>query len=95
MAKQRKVSPWMVVLFAVLSINSGCSIYRHAVPAYCIGQDTPNGSREDREPINFLRLRQDPPDAFQGTGIVSSTASQRSAVSTAHAQGIVGLMSQQ
>lgn len=54
-----------VVSLVLLAIMSGCSVYRNTVPAYLIGPGTPMGAREDREAINFLRLRQDPPDAYR------------------------------
>ena len=43
---------------------SGCSVYRNTVPGYCVGQGI-GESRSDKEPINFLRLRQEPPDAYR------------------------------
>lgn len=52
---------WMLLLIVV---SSGCSTYRQTVPGYCVG----NGfepSRTDKEPINFLRLRQEPPAEYR------------------------------
>jgi protein involved in polysaccharide export with SLBB domain len=52
-----------VVLAMMAILPSGCSTFHHAIPAYCIGPDGP--ARSDQEPINFLRLRREPPDAYQ------------------------------
>ncbi len=47
-----------------LAWATGCSVYRNTVPGYCVGQGI-GESRSDKEPINFLRLRQEPPDAYR------------------------------
>ena len=53
-----------VVITIALSTLSGCSLYRNTVPGYCVG-DGFQESRSDKEPINFLRLRQEPPPAYR------------------------------
>jgi protein involved in polysaccharide export with SLBB domain len=53
----------MVVLLAALS--AGCSSFRDAVPASCFSPGTLEAPRSDKEPINFLKLRRDPPAAYQ------------------------------
>ena len=53
-----------IVAAAVLSASlTGCAL-RHTVPGYCIGNGWQD-SRDDKEPINFLRLRQEPPLAYR------------------------------
>ncbi len=47
-----------------LTMASGCSMYRQTVPGYCVS-DGFYESRSDKEPINFLRLRQTPPVAYR------------------------------
>ncbi|MEM8680527.1 MAG: polysaccharide biosynthesis/export family protein [Planctomycetota bacterium] len=42
----------------------GCSTYHHTVPGYCVG-DSYQESRSDKEPINFLLLRREAPDAYR------------------------------
>lgn len=43
----------------------GCSaVARQAVPAHCVSPSLPETPRADKEPINFIRLRQDPPPVF-------------------------------
>lgn len=53
-----------VCVLAIVTLASGCSVYRQTVPGYCVGQGFEE-SRSDKEPINFLRLRQEPPDAYR------------------------------
>ncbi len=53
-----------IALVLLLIAMSGCSIYRQTVPGYCVGNGFQE-SRTDKEPINFLRLRQEPPDAYR------------------------------
>ncbi len=53
-----------VAVLLLLSSLSGCSMYRNTVPGYCVG-DGYQESRSDKEPINFLRLRQEPPEAYR------------------------------
>ena len=53
-----------MALALLLMATSGCSIYRQTVPGYCVG-DGFRESRTDKEPINFLRLRQEPPEAYR------------------------------
>lgn len=57
---------WMrsVALLVLMSSLSGCSMYRNTVPGYCVGNGYQE-SRSDKEPINFLRLRQEPPEAYR------------------------------
>lgn len=58
----RKYGLAMMLLLTIAA--SGCSTYRQTVPGYCVG----NGfepSRTDKEPINFLRLRQEPPAEYR------------------------------
>lgn len=54
------------LLLVVLSIlaASGCSYHRFAVPACSIAGMDPAISKSDMEPINFIRLRQDPPEVY-------------------------------
>lgn len=54
----------VVTLSLSLAFAAGCSSYRNTVPGYCVGQGI-GESRSDKEPINFLRLRQEPPDAYR------------------------------
>ncbi len=61
--------PRALVFVAVLGLvgltaTSGCSVYRNTVPGYCVGNGYKE-SRTDKEPINFLRLRQEPPEAYR------------------------------
>ena len=53
-----------IALLALLSLMTGCSIYRHTVPGYCVGAGFQE-SRSDKEPINFLTLRRSPPEAYR------------------------------
>ena len=65
MVIRRYIGRYAVVLAIFAILASGCSTVRNAVPANCIppgGFDTP---RSNKEPINFLRLRLDPPAAYQ------------------------------
>jgi protein involved in polysaccharide export with SLBB domain len=43
---------------------SGCSPYRNALPAQCVGPNYFDATRASKEPINFTRLRQEPPAAY-------------------------------
>lgn len=44
---------------------TGCStVYRRAVPASCVTPAVPSAPRSSKEPINFLRLRQEPPPVY-------------------------------
>jgi protein involved in polysaccharide export with SLBB domain len=44
---------------------SGCAAYQwHAVPARCVKPSLPEQPRGSKEPINFIRLRQDPPPVY-------------------------------
>ncbi len=54
---------WIALLIVIAGV-SGCSMYRQTVPGYCVG-DGFEESRSDKEPINFLRLRQEPPEAYR------------------------------
>ena len=54
---------WFILILS-LAISSGCSVYRQTVPGYCVGKGFYE-SRSDKEPINFLRLRQTPPAAYR------------------------------
>ncbi len=53
-----------IALLLLLLGMTGCSTYRNTVPGYCVG-DGFQESRSDKEPINFLRLRQEPPEAYR------------------------------
>ncbi|MCA9264624.1 MAG: polysaccharide biosynthesis/export family protein [Planctomycetales bacterium] len=53
-----------LLMMACLSSLSGCTIYRHTVPGYCVGAGYQE-SRSNKDPINFLTLRRDPPDAYR------------------------------
>lgn len=52
---------WVLLLAAVVP---GCSYHRFAVPAHCVTDMQPVVSKSDMEPINFIRLRQDPPEVY-------------------------------
>ncbi len=54
----------ITALTLTFAFATGCSVYRNTVPGYCVGQGI-GESRSDKEPINFLRLRQEPPDAYR------------------------------
>lgn len=54
----------IVAIAVLLACATGCSVYRNTVPGYCVGQGI-GESRSDKEPINFLRLRQEPPEAYR------------------------------
>ena len=54
----------VVTLSLSFACATGCSVYRNTVPGYCVGQGI-GESRSDKEPINFLRLRQEPPEAYR------------------------------
>jgi protein involved in polysaccharide export with SLBB domain len=60
----RKTYFGLLALMACVTITSGCSVYRQTVPGYCVGSGYYE-SRSDKEPINFLRLRQAPPPAYR------------------------------
>lgn len=53
----------LAILGLAVTATFGCSMHRHTVPGYCVG-DSYQESRSDKEPINFLRLRQEPPVAY-------------------------------
>ncbi len=56
----------LTAIFAATLLSAsltGCSL-RQTVPGYCIGNGWQD-SRDDKEPINFLRLRQEPPEAYR------------------------------
>ncbi len=61
---RQKLHFFGIPLVLLLLGTSGCSIYRHTVPGYCVGDGIAE-SRTDKEPINFLRLRQEPPEAYR------------------------------
>ena len=54
-----------VVMVMLAALLPGCSAFRDAVPASCLGPDSVESPRADKEPINFLRLRREPPEAYQ------------------------------
>jgi protein involved in polysaccharide export with SLBB domain len=54
----------VIAIVALLSPLTGCSAFRNTVPGYCVG-DGYQESRSDKEPINFLRLRREPPAAYR------------------------------
>ncbi len=59
----RKTYYGLLALMACVTLASGCSAYRQTVPGYCVGSGFYE-SRSDKEPINFIRLRQTPPEAY-------------------------------
>ena len=59
---QRQTTAWLGLLL-VLGF-CGCSTYRNAVPAECVGPNYFDATRSSKEPINFIRLRQEPPAAY-------------------------------
>ncbi len=64
MVHERNAFPLITVAVLALAISTGCSVYRQTVPGYCVGNGY-QASRSDKEPINFLKLRQEPPDALR------------------------------
>ena len=60
----RKTYFGLLALTASVAFTSGCSVYRQTVPGYCVGSGYYE-SRSDKEPINFIRLRQAPPEAYR------------------------------
>ena len=60
----RKTYFGSLALMACVALMSGCSAYRQTVPGYCVGSGFYE-SRSDKEPINFIRLRQTPPEAYR------------------------------
>ena len=61
----RRTSLAIAMAYGIVMLNGCSSVFKDAIPARCIGPDPFHLSRADREPINFLRLRQDPPAAYQ------------------------------
>lgn len=55
-----------LVAALLLSLGlSGCSgVARQAIPANCVSPSLPETPRGSKEPINFIRLRQDPPSVY-------------------------------
>jgi len=45
-------------------VLAGCTPFRDTVPARCVRPNFFDGPRSCKEPINFLRLRQDPPPVY-------------------------------
>jgi len=43
---------------------TGCSPFRNAIPAECVRPNMIDAPRASREPINFTRLRQEPPAVY-------------------------------
>ncbi len=55
-----------VALMAVATICAGCSsVARTAIPATCVQPNVLDKPRGDRQPIDFSKLRQDPPPVYQ------------------------------
>jgi len=63
MVQRRFSRESILALVVIASAISGCTSFRHTVPGYCVG-DGYYDLRSDKEPINFLQLRQDPPEAY-------------------------------
>jgi len=53
----------LLVGLSLLALT-GCSPFRNAVPAECVRPTLFDAPRASREPINFTRLRQDPPAVY-------------------------------
>jgi len=51
-------------LFLTVGLTGCSTVYRRAVPASCVTPALPSAPRSSKEPINFLRLRQDPPPVY-------------------------------
>lgn len=51
------------VTFLLLGMT-GCSPFRNAIPANCVRPNWYEAPRASREPINFTKLRQDPPAVY-------------------------------
>lgn len=61
------IRPWYgAVLLAVLGLVSlgGCTSIRGTIPASCVRPNMYDAPRSQQQPINFLRLRLDPPDVY-------------------------------
>ena len=43
---------------------AGCQAYKNALPPECVGPNYFDAPRASKEPINFTRLRQEPPAAY-------------------------------
>lgn len=55
-----------VALMALAAICTGCSsVARTAIPANCVQPNILDKPRGDRQPIDFSKLRQDPPAVYQ------------------------------
>ena len=65
MAKRNTRYRSALIVAMLAALLPGCSNFRNAVPASCMGPDGIDSLRSDKEPINFLRLRQEPPPAYQ------------------------------
>ena len=53
------------VIALLLATLTGCHTYRHSIPAQALSEPQfLEGLRSNQEPINFLRLRQDPPPVY-------------------------------
>lgn len=63
MVQRRFPREHIIALVVMASTMSGCSAFRDTVPAYCVG-DGYYDLRSEKEPINFLQLRQEQPDAY-------------------------------
>lgn len=53
----------LLLMLAPLML-SGCAMYRNSIPASCVRPTLFDAPRSSQEPINFLRLRQDPPAVY-------------------------------
>lgn len=62
--KKRVWRTWIAMAMVSWAF-SGCAAYKwHAVPARCVKPSLPEQPRGSKEPINFIRLRQDPPPVY-------------------------------
>lgn len=64
MVPHSRFTAWILAIACLSIASTGCSVYRQTVPGYCVGNGFEE-SRSDKEPINFLKLRQEPPDAYR------------------------------
>jgi len=52
------------MLFLTVGLTGCSTLYRRAVPASCVSPALPDSPRSSKEPINFVRLRQQPPPVY-------------------------------
>jgi protein involved in polysaccharide export with SLBB domain len=55
--------PALIALVMIVAA-SGCSTWRNAIPSSCVRPNLFDAPRSRQEPINFIRLRKDPPPVY-------------------------------